>query len=159
MKAMKRSTLCLAVALAAAAAAAGAPTERVLHPAAVNRYHTYRYQLRWRGGSAPVAGFSKVAASASPAAPAPERVRSLQKTTDVTLERGVTAAPDFAAWLQAKNPNALESLTIDEADEAGHIASSRTHTKCHAVEVQAIPDLDAGANSTRISHLLLRCTP
>ncbi len=151
----------LAAAVAATSVDAAGPTERAarVHPA--NPYHLYRYQVRWRGGSLPIAGFSKLAEAASPApaAAAPARVKGLQKTTDVTLERGVTSAPDFSAWLYAKSPNALESLTIDVADEAGRIASTKTHAKCHAVVVQALPDLDAGGNATKIAHLVLRCAP
>jgi hypothetical protein len=160
---MTRTTARLALLAAAVAAAPvsafAAPIAQVPRVAPANRYHLYRYQIRWRGGSSPIAGFSKLAESASQAAPALDRVKGLQKTTDVTLERGVTAASDFLAWLQAKSPNALESLTVDVADEAGRIASTKTHSKCHAVEFQALPDLDAGANATQITHLVLRCTP
>jgi hypothetical protein len=165
---MTRTTARLALLAAAVSAAPvstlAAPTAQVpaVNPASpANRYHSYRYQIRWRGGSAPIAGFAKLAEAASPAAaaPAPGRIKGVQKTTDVTLERGVTSASDFSAWLNAKSPNALESLTVDVADEAGRIASSKTHAKCHAVEVQALPDLDAGGNAMQIAHLVLRCGP
>jgi phage tail-like protein len=145
--------------LLASSSAFAAPITQAPRVLPANRYHMYRYQLRWRGGSSPIAGFSKLAEAASPGAPAFDRVKGLQKTTDVTLERGVTSASDFLAWLQAKSPNALESLTVDVADEAGRIASTKTHSKCHAVELQALPDLDAGANATQVAHLVLRCAP
>jgi phage tail-like protein len=140
-------------------------------------YKNFKFRIFFEGVTTPVAGVSKVS--------------SLKRTTEVvkhreggdpstsrkspgrteyeaiTLERGVTHDPDFAAW--AKKVWALggglgaevslkdfrRNLLLEVYNEAGQLALRYKIYRSWVSEFQALPDLDANANAIALEHLKL----
>jgi phage tail-like protein len=89
----------------------------------------------------------------------------------ITLERGVTHDTDFEQWAnkvwdynnaQAQPPTKEVSLKdfrkdviLDVFNEAGQLVISYHVFRCWVSEYQALPDLDANANTVAIQHLKL----
>lgn len=86
------------------------------------------------------------------------------KYEPITLERGVTHDQDFETWANAaqvldkgapsSSLKALrQQLRIELLNEAGQPVHRYIVHRCWVSEYQALPDLDAGANSTAIEHI------
>jgi phage tail-like protein len=134
----------------------------------IDPYRNFRFRIVFDGRA--VAGVSKVSAlkptseivghRASPKGNTPSRRSGFDA---VTLERGETQDSEFEQWAsQASNPNRTPSqlvvrrdLVLESFDEAGKIAARYRLFDCWVSEYQALPDLDANANSVLIAHLKL----
>ena len=140
-------------------------------------YKNFKFQVFFEGGTAPVAGVSKVS--------------SLKRTTEVvkhrdggdpsssrkspgrseyeaiTLERGVTHDKDFEQWAnkvwnygaglgaEVALKDFRKNIIIKVYNEAGQVALAYRIYRCWVSEFQALPDLDANANAVAIQHIKL----
>lgn len=134
-------------------------------------YKNFKFRILWDGK--PVMGVSKVS--------------SLKRTTEVvkhrhggddshdrlspgktsyeaiTLERGLTHDPEFAAWASAIhdwNGDPLmdlagykKELTLEFMNEKGDVAFRYFLHNCWVSEYTALPDLDANANAIAVESL------
>jgi phage tail-like protein len=124
-------------------------------PARTDPYRNFKFQVRF--DSVYVAGMSAASGlePTSQVAQGPPPDVGLADVDSIVLERGVTEDEGFASWLTAA---VRRDLTLEVFDEAGRVVSSYLVIGARVAEHQALPDLDAGANtiavtSIRIEHL------
>jgi len=109
-------------------------------------YRHFRFRMRW--GARTVAGFSRVQVP-------PDGTRQ-----PFTLEGGCTYDAGFEAWasspsLQGQDASPVRNVAVDQVDETGKVVSTYEVLRSWVSELQAQPDLDAGANAVAIQHLKL----
>jgi phage tail-like protein len=146
--------------------------------AASNRFDPYKnfsFRVRWEGRY--VAGVSKVTMLKRTTEVVkhreggdPSSSRKSPGRTEyepITMERGVTHDKEFEQWAnkvwnygagagtQMSLKDYKRDIIIDLCNEAGQVAISYKVYDCWVSEYQALPDLDANANATAISHLKL----
>lgn len=133
--------------------------------ARINRtdpYRNFRFRIYFGTSTAPVAGISKIGGlnrSPDVVAPRPRgdaggrKVPGRTKYEAITLERGVTHDPDFAAWANASPRKMRRQVRIELLDETGQLARRYLVHRGWVSECQALPDLDAGSNAVAIQHL------
>jgi phage tail-like protein len=151
-------------ALAAALATGTPPTHgpvapsTLAQPARLDPYKAFRFGLRWEGRE--VAGLSEKAPANV------QKITGMNKSTDVTLKRGVIADPGFEDWLKGVSgqsqgdPTAnpvRKDVELDRYDEAGRLVAHTLLRRCWPLDLQALPDLDAGGHSLAVQSLTLRC--
>ena len=147
-----------------------------IFPANLNRYDpykTYRFLLFFGQSTTPVAAVSKLTALKRSSnvieyneAGNPITLKGLgrMKYEAITAERGVTQDTDFATWadyaqvLDQGAPstslaNLRREISIVLLNEAAQPVLRYLVHRCWVSEFQAIPDLDAGANSIAIEHI------
>jgi phage tail-like protein len=139
-------------------------------------YKTYKFRVKWDGRY--VAGISKVSAlkrttevvtHRSGGDPSSARSSPGQtKYEPITLERGVTHDRDFEQWANkvwnhGAGPGAelslkdfRKDLIIEVFNEAGQLVLAYKIYSCWVSEYQALPELDASANSVAIQTLQLQ---
>jgi phage tail-like protein len=133
----------------------------------VDPYKNFKFRLRWDGRY--VAGIDKVSGlevverrDGGDSGTGLKRPGRTQYEA-ITLERGVTYDPDFAAWaaelgnIGAEVPPSSfrKDIILDLYNEAGQLATSYRIDSCWVSEYQALPDLDAAANAVTIQHIKL----
>jgi phage tail-like protein len=136
-------------------------------------YSSYRFRIYFDKSTTPVAGVSKVGGlkRSSDVIEYKEGGNAIirkglgrTKYEPLTLERGITYDADFEDWANAAQvldkgaPSTTLSalrkeLRIDLLNEAGQPVQRYTVHRCWVSEFQALPDLDAGANSIAIEHI------
>lgn len=147
-----------------------------IFPANLNRYapySTYRFLVYFGTSTSPVAAVSKVGAIKHSTdvievkeGGNPIILKGLGRTKyePITLERGITQDPDFATWASyaqildhgapvtslAKLRREVAIVLLNE--QAQPVIRYLVH-RCWVSEYQALPDLDAGANTIAIEHI------
>ncbi len=138
-----------------------------------NPYLNFKFRMKWDGVY--VAGISKVSALKRTTEVITHREggdpstlrRAPGKTSydAVTMERGVTYAPEFEQWAnKVWNVNGgfgaevslkdfRKDILLELYNEAGQLALTYRLYRCWVSEYQAMPDLDAGGNGVAIQHL------
>ncbi len=138
-------------------------------------YPNFKYLVKWDGRY--VAGMSTVRGLEQPAEVVGHRGGGDPSTSPkspgrtqyepITLERGVTQDPDFAAWAAEVSQIAAtrgtgvslasfgKDVILDLYDEAGQLATSYRIYGCWVSEYQALPDPDSDANAVAIQHIKL----
>jgi len=140
-------------------------------------YKNFKFRVFWGGGTAPVAGVSKVGGlkrttevvehreggDPSSSRKSPGRT----KYEAVTLERGVTHDTEFEKWAnkvwnfgsglgaEVSLKDFRRDIVIELYNEAGQAAIRYKLYRCWVSEFQALPDLDANANAVAIQHIKL----
>ena len=164
----------LIVTLAAALALAGLDA-RADTPATASRldpYKAFRFRLTWEGRE--VAGLDHAWVSrAKPSGGAPkdgaqggpiQKITGINKSTDVTMKRGVVKDQGLADWLngvrhpgQAAPDAKSQDLELGQYDEAGGLVVRLLLHRCRATDFQTPPDLAAGGGTLKVQSLTLRC--
>jgi phage tail-like protein len=128
-------------------------------------YKNFRFRVKWAGRY--VADVSKVSALKLGTEMVDHReggdsssYRKLPGRTKygaITLERGVTHDTEFEKWasFQVSLENTRKDITLEVYDEAGQLALAYRIYRCWVSEFQAMPDLDANANSLAIQRIKL----
>jgi phage tail-like protein len=136
-------------------------------------YHNFKFRVKWDGVY--VAGVSKVSGLKRTTEVVTHREggdpstmrKSPGKTTfdAITLERGVTYAPEFEQWAnkvwnfgaglgaEVSLKDFRKDLLLELYNEAGQLAIAYRLYRCWVSEYQAMPDLDASANAIAIQHI------
>ena len=138
-------------------------------------YKNFKFRVKWDGRY--VAGISKVGAlkrstelvehreggDPSTSRKSPGRT----KFEAITLERGVTHDTEFEKWAnkvwnfgsglgaEVSLKDFRKDLIIEVYNEAGQLALAYKVFRCWVSEFQALPDLDANANSVAIQNIKL----
>jgi phage tail-like protein len=147
-----------------------------IFPANLNRYDpykTYRFLVYFGQSTTPVAAVSKVGSikRSSDVIEHKEGGNGVilkgpgrTKYDPITLERGITQDKDFATWAnftqvldQGSASSSLANLRKEISivllnEEAQPVLRYLVH-RCWVSEYQALPDLDAAANSIAIEHI------
>ncbi|SEO04150.1 conserved hypothetical phage tail region protein [Nitrosospira multiformis] len=138
-------------------------------------YKTYRFLVYFGGSTSPVAGVSKVGGLKRTSEPIEYKeggnaivLKGLGRTTydAITLERGVTHDSDFQDWADAAqvldkgSPSTSlgdlrKEMIIVLQNERGDPVLRYIVHRCWVSEYQALPELDAGANSVALEHIKL----
>ncbi|HUA27934.1 MAG TPA: phage tail protein [Streptosporangiaceae bacterium] len=149
-----------------------------IFPANLNRYDpykTYRFLVYFSRSTTPVAAVNKVGAIKRSSDVIEYReggnaviLKGLGRTKyePITLERGVTQDKDFitfANYAQVLDhgsattslANLRKEITIVLLNEEAQPVLRYLVHRCWVSEFQALPDLDAGANSVAIEHIKL----
>jgi phage tail-like protein len=149
-----------------------------IFPANLNRYSpyaAYRFLVYFGTSITPVAAVSKVGAIKRESDVIEYReggnaviLKGLGRTKydPITIERGITQDPDFAAWanyaqvLDQGAPttslaNLRQEISIVLLNEAAQPVIRYLIHRCWVSEFQALPDLDAGGNAIAIEHIKL----
>ncbi len=138
-------------------------------------YKNFKFRLKWDGRY--VAGISKVSSLKRTTEVVkhreggdPSTSRKSPGRTEfeaITLERGVTHDPDFEAWAakvwqvgvglgsEVSLKDFRKDVILDFYNEAGQLAISYKIYRAWVSEYQALPDLDANANTVAIQHIKL----
>ena len=146
------------------------------NPTRTDPYKNFKFRVRWEGRY--VAGVTKVSALKRTTQtikfreggdPSMERVLPGQSSFEpITLERGVTQDIEFEAWarlvwnfraglgMEVSLKNFRRDITIEFYNEAGQLALAYNVYRCWVSSYQALPDLDASANSVAIQSLVLQ---
>lgn len=136
-------------------------------------YLNFKFRVKWDGVY--VAGVSKVSGLKRTTEVVTHREggdpstlrKSPGKTTydSVTLERGVTYAPEFEQWAnkvwnfgaglgaEVSLKDFRKDILLELYNEAGQLALAYRLYRCWVSEYQAMPDLDASANAVAIQHI------
>lgn len=138
-------------------------------------YKTFKFRVKWDGRY--VAGISKVSGLKRSTEVVRHREGGDPSTTrkspgrteydGIVLERGVTHDTEFEKWAnkvwnfgsglgqEAALKDFRKDLIIEVYNEAGQLALAYKLYRCWVSEYQALPDLDANANSVAIQHIKL----
>ena len=149
--------------------------EFTVNPTRFDPYKKFKFRLKWDGKY--VAGVSKVSALKRTTEVVEHREGGDPSTSRkspgitrfdaITLERGVTHDPAFEEWADkvwslGASPGAEVSLkdfrkdiVLEFYNEAGQLTLAYKIHRCWVSEYQALPDLDANANSVAIEHIKL----
>ena len=138
-------------------------------------YKNFKFRVKWDGRY--VAGVSKVSAlkrttevvehreGGDPSVA--RRSPGLTRFESITLERGISHDPEFERWankvlvvhagagIEASLKDFRKDIVIDLFNEAGQLVASFKVYRCWVSEYQALPDLDANANSVAIETITL----
>jgi phage tail-like protein len=136
-------------------------------------YLNFKFRVKWDGIY--VAGVSKVSGLKRTTEVVTHREggdpstlrKSPGKTTyeAITLERGVTYAPEFEQWAnkvwnfgaglgaEVSLKDFRKDLLLELYNESGQLAIAYRLYRCWVSEYQAMPDLDASANAIAIQHI------
>jgi phage tail-like protein len=139
-------------------------------------YKNFKFRVKWDGRY--VAGVSKVGALKRSTEAIdhreggdPSTVRKTPGQTKyepISLERGVTHDKEFEQWAnkvwnfgsglgsEVSLADFRKDLIIEMYNEAGQLAISYKVFRCWVSEFQALPELDASANSIAIETLTLQ---
>ena len=138
-------------------------------------YPGYRYAVYFGTSPVPVAALSKVSAMkrSSEVIEYKEGGNAIilkglgrMKYEPITLERGVTQDKDFLTWADAAQvldqghpntslANLRREIRIQLLNEEGQPVRGYIVHRCWVSEFQALPDLDAGANTVALEHIKL----
>ena len=139
-------------------------------------YKNFKFRVKWDGRY--VAGVSKVGMLKRTTEVVEHReggdpstvlkMPGQSKFEAITLERGVTHDPDFAAWAnkvwnfgsqlgaEVSLADFRKDIIIEVYNEAGQLALAYNVYRCWVSEFQALPELDASANSVAIESITLQ---
>lgn len=138
-------------------------------------YPAYRFLVYFGTSTTPVAAVSKVTALKRSADVIDYKeggnaiiLKGLGRTKyePITLERGVTQDTDFLTWADAAQKldqghastslkDLRREIRILLLNEAGQAVHGYLVHRCWVSEFQALPDLDAGANTVALEHIKL----
>lgn len=138
-------------------------------------YPGYRFLVYFGTSTTPVAAVSKVTALKRSADVIDYKeggnaiiLKGLGRTKyePITLERGVTQDTDFLTWADAAQKldqghastslkDLRREIRILLLNEAGQAVHGYLVHRCWVSEFQALPDLDAGANTVALEHIKL----
>lgn len=138
-------------------------------------YKNFKFRVKWDGRY--VAGISKVGSLKRTTEVVkhrdggdPSSTRKSPGRTEyeaITLDRGVTHDPEFAAWAkkvwnfgaglgsEVSLKDFRKDIILEVYNEAGQLAIAYKIYRCWISEYQALPDLDANANAIAIEHIKL----
>jgi phage tail-like protein len=147
-----------------------------VNPHRFDPYKNFKFRVKWDGQY--VAGVSRIStltkttevvAHREGGDPSVTRKSPGQTTFEpITLERGVTHDTAFEEWAdkvhrfgatpgsEASLADFRKDIVIDFFNEAGQKVLSYKVYRCWVSEYQALPDLDASANSVAIEHITLQ---
>jgi phage tail-like protein len=149
--------------------------EFTVNPTRFDPYKNFKFRIKWDGEY--VAGVSKVSALKRTTEVVkhrsggdPSSSRKSPGRTEyeaVTLEQGVTYAPEFQQWAdkvwnfgsglgsEVSLADFRKDITLEVYNEAGQLALAYHLFRCWVSEYSALPDLDANANAVAIRTLKL----
>jgi phage tail-like protein len=149
--------------------------EFTVNPTRFDPYKNFKFRVKWDGEY--VAGVSKVSALKRTTEVVkhrsggdPSSSRKSPGRTEfeaVTLEQGVTYAPEFQQWAdkvwnfgsglgsEVSLADFRKDITLEVYNEAGQLALAYHLFRCWVSEYSALPDLDANANAVAIRTLKL----
>jgi len=147
-----------------------------VNPHRFDPYKNFKFRVMWDGRY--VAGVSRISALTRSTEVVAHREggdpsvshKSPGQTTfePITLERGVTHDSAFEEWAdkvhrfgaapgsEVSLADFRKNIVIDFFNEAGQKVLSYKVYRCWVSEYQALPDLDASANSVAIEHITLQ---
>lgn len=138
-------------------------------------YKNFKFRVKWDGRY--VAGVSRVGAlkrttevverreGGDPSSP--RKSPGQTKYEAITMERGVTHDTEFEKWAnktwnygsglgsEASLKDYRKDIVIEVYNEAGQLALAYKVYRCWVSEYQALPDLDASANTVAIERIKL----
>ena len=138
-------------------------------------YKSYAFQVFFGLSTTPVAVVSKVSALRRSSEVIEYReggnkiiLKGLGRTKyePITLERGITQDLDFITWADAAQKldqghatasllNLRREVRLQLMNEDGQAVHGYIIHRCWVSEFQALPDLDAGANTIAVEHIKL----
>jgi phage tail-like protein len=153
----------------------GIMAEFTVNPTRFDPYKNFKFRVKWDGQY--VAGVSKISSlkrttevvehreGGDPSTPRLSPGRT--KFDAITLERGVTHDPAFEQWAakvwnlggglgaEVSLKDFRKDVVIEVYNEAGQLVLAYKVFRCWVSEYQALPNLDANADSVMIEHIKL----
>ena len=116
-------------------------------------YKNFKFKLVWDGRT--VGAFNAL----TPAHVL--KITGMNKSTDVTLKRGVIGDPGLFDWLNRVRGGRAKAddrrdLTVEQYDETGRKMRGVRMLRCRVLDFQALPDEDADANAFAVDKLMLK---
>jgi phage tail-like protein len=140
----------------------------------IDPYTNFKFRVKWDGQV--VAGVSKVSALKRTTevvshreggdVSTPRHSPASSKFDPITLERGVTFAPEFRAWATlvynhegdgaVSLKNFRKDITIELLNLQGTVVKAYNVFRCWVSEFTTLPELDANANAIAFETLVLQ---
>jgi len=140
----------------------------------IDPYKNFKFRVKWDGEV--VAGVSKVSALKRTSEvvshregadiSTPRHSPASSKFEPITLERGITFAPEFEAWANlvystegdgaVSLANFRKDILIDFLNLQGTVIRSYRVFRCWVSEYTALPELDANANAIAFETIILQ---
>ena len=140
----------------------------------IDPYTNFKFRVKWDGQV--VAGVSKVSALKRTTevvshreggdVSTPRHSPASSKFDPITLERGVTFAPEFRAWATliynhegdgaVSLKNFRKDITIELLNLQGTVVKAYNVFRCWVSEFTTLPELDANANSIAFETIVLQ---
>jgi len=140
----------------------------------INPYKNFKFRVKWDGQA--VAGVSKVSALKRTTevvshreggdVSTPRHSPGASKFEAITLERGITFAPEFEAWAKlvysTEGDGAVslagfrKDILIEMLNLQGTVVRSYRVFRCWVSEYTAMPELDANANAIAFEMIVLQ---
>lgn len=141
----------------------------------IDPYKNFKFRVRWDGQV--VAGVSKVSAlkrttevvshrEGGESFSTPRHSPASSKFDPITLERGITFAPEFEAWANlvystegdgaVSLANFRKNISIELLNLQGTVVKRYNVFRCWVSEYTALPELDANANAIAFEMLVLQ---
>lgn len=140
----------------------------------IDPYKNFKFSVKWDGQV--VAGVSKVSALKRSTEvvshreggdiSTPRHSPASSKFEAITLERGISHAPEFEAWANlvynhegdgaVSLANFRKDITIELKNLQGVVVRSYNIFRCWVSEYTALPELDANANAIAFETLVLQ---
>jgi phage tail-like protein len=140
----------------------------------IDPYKSFKFRVRWDGNI--VAGVSKVSALKRSTEvvshregndlSTPHHSPASSKFEAITLERGITFAPEFEEWAsKTYGPggdgvvsllNLRKDITIEMLNLQGTVVRAYNVFRCWVSEYTALPELDANGNAIAFETIVLQ---
>lgn len=140
----------------------------------IDPYKNFKFRVRWDGQI--VAGVSKVSALKCSTEivshreggdiSTPRHSPASSKFDPITIERGITFAPEFEAWANlvysTEGDGAVslagfrKDISIDLLNQQGTVVKRYNVFRCWVSEYTALPELDANANAIAFETIVIQ---
>lgn len=140
----------------------------------IDPYKNFKFRVRWDGQI--VAGVSKVSALKCSTEivshreggdiSTPRHSPASSKFDPITIERGITFAPEFEAWANlvysTEGDGAVslagfrKDISIDLLNQQGTVVKRYNVFRCWVSEYTALPELDANANAIAFESIVIQ---
>jgi phage tail-like protein len=125
-----------------------------INPTRYDPYKNFKFHVKFAG---------KIVAAADTVTGIPRKITGLNKTTDITLKRGVIGDSAFSKWINRASTDTVKdarvsrkNLTLELRDEAGQKISSWKLGNCHVSSFKPLPSLNDKAGNVAVSSLVIQ---
>jgi len=123
----------------------------VVNPTRVDPYKNFKFHVTFGG---------KIVAAAKTVSGIPRKITGMNKSTDITLKRGVIGDSGFSDWIKQVSAGTArlkrKNLILELHDEIGNKTSSWTLGNCRVSSFKPLPSLDKKAGTIAIETLVIQ---
>jgi phage tail-like protein len=125
-----------------------------VNPTRYDPYKNFKFHIKLDG---------KIVAAVDTVSGIPRKITGLNKTTDITLKRGVIGNSSFSKWVnrastdpQNNTQGSRKNLTLELHDADGQKIASWTLGNCHVSSFKPLASSDTKASNVAIASLVIK---